>query len=430
MRGIFDALDDAILVADLDAKFVLLNPSAKRMFARGGAAPSSWAEIDGLYLADRETACPAARHPFERTARGENVWDDVFFLSPGTGDAGDWIAVSGRPLRRSGAVAGSVVICRDISDRYHVQEELGRFAADNARQAAILDSILEAMGEPVTVADAEGLPVLFNSAAQGLFGQPAAASAELHGFFLPDGRTMFPQEDLPISRGLRGEAVDNIEVFVRNERLLHGAWYSVSARPLVGADGVHRGGVAVFHDITHRKHLEDQLKALALVDELTGLYNRRGFLTIASDRLRVAQREKKRLTMLLADVDGLKQINDGLGHAAGDAAIRLAASILKESFRESDVVARLGGDEFVALFHSESEATDSLLRSRLYDAISVRLATAPAGFPFSMSIGLQGAEGFTDLVSWMARADEAMYAAKRGRRLTPPPDQGAGVSRI
>src|SRR5438132_6011309 len=102
-------------------------------------------------------------------------------------------------------------------------------------------------------------------------------------------------------------------------------------------------------DITERKRAEAALQSLSLVDELTGLYNRRGFLAVTEQHLAAIRRNKKVPVVLYADLDGLKQINDSLGHHEGDRALVKSAEIFKETFRSSDILGRIGGDEFVVL---------------------------------------------------------------------------------
>src|SRR5229473_641807 len=114
-------------------------------------------------------------------------------------------------------------------------------------------------------------------------------------------------------------------------------------------------------DITERKRAEAALQSLSLVDELTGLYNRRGFLAVTEQHLAAIRRNEKVPVVLYADLDGLKEINDSLGHHEGDRALVKAAEIFKDTFRSSDILARLGGDEFVVLAAIDSqESTESL----------------------------------------------------------------------
>jgi predicted signal transduction protein with EAL and GGDEF domain len=95
--------------------------------------------------------------------------------------------------------------------------------------------------------------------------------------------------------------------------------------------------------------LQASLADLALSDELTGLYNRRGFMALAERQLKLGRRSGRGMLFILVDVDGLKQINDSLGHSQGDSALRRTAEVLRKTFRNSDVIARMGGDEFAVL---------------------------------------------------------------------------------
>ncbi|HEY7546623.1 MAG TPA: diguanylate cyclase, partial [Blastocatellia bacterium] len=98
-----------------------------------------------------------------------------------------------------------------------------------------------------------------------------------------------------------------------------------------------------------RNRMQMEIRNLSLKDELTGLYNRRGFLALAEQQLKLAQRSARDLLLLFADVDGLKYINDTFGHREGDYAIKNSAEILRKTFRRSDIIARIGGDEFTVL---------------------------------------------------------------------------------
>ena len=152
----------------------------------------------------------------------------------------------------------------------------------------------------------------------------------------------------------------------------------------------------------------EQLRRLSLFDELTGLYNRRGFLLLAEEQLSLARRARRNNLMLFyADLDGLKQINDRLGHSAGDEAIVTAARILDKTFRASDIKARLGGDEFIVLAVEADENMAQALLARLRE----RLAQNNQ----SLSVGIVTFDAQTDnsIHDLITRADEAMYSEKR-----------------
>src|SRR6266852_4184632 len=114
-----------------------------------------------------------------------------------------------------------------------------------------------------------------------------------------------------------------------------------------------------------RNGLEAALLDLALVDDLTGLYNRRGFLTLATRDLRLARRGNETLLVAFADLDDLKGVNDTAGHALGDRAWRDTAALLRQTFRDSDLVARIGGDKYAVLVRHSGPESAEVLSERL-----------------------------------------------------------------
>ena len=179
---------------------------------------------------------------------------------------------------------------------------------------------------------------------------------------------------------------------------------------------------STFHDVTDRTELQLQLIDLVGLDDLTGLRNRGGFLRSAEDQLKLTRRRGTPLVLLFIDVDGLKQVNDGLGHAAGDHLLRDAADLLATTFRESDVVARVGGDEFCVLLTSDASEAWLAIR-RLLDAIEEHHKPAGAGRPYELSLSIGSAtfdpERPCTIEELMEQADRAMYANKRARRAQP-----------
>lgn len=150
----------------------------------------------------------------------------------------------------------------------------------------------------------------------------------------------------------------------------------------------------------------EQLRQLAIIDELTGLYNRRGFLLLAEEQLLLAKRTQRNLVVFYADLDNLKQINDQYGHTAGDEAITIAADALVKTFRASDIKARLGGDEFIVVA-IEAEGYDSpALLTRLEEKLAEKNQSMSVG---AVSFDVQTEISIEDLI---AKADLAMYEVK------------------
>ena len=151
----------------------------------------------------------------------------------------------------------------------------------------------------------------------------------------------------------------------RNKRYIDQVIY-----PICDEDGEVERLAFFGADITRRREMERELEALALTDQLTGLYNRRGFFTLATRELRRAQRSNNRMLLFFADLDGLKAINDQFGHEEGDRALIGAAKILMQTFRTSDIVSRIGGDEFAILVVDADEDLMEKLLLRLYRLIN------------------------------------------------------------
>jgi diguanylate cyclase (GGDEF)-like protein len=192
----------------------------------------------------------------------------------------------------------------------------------------------------------------------------------------------------------------------------------IKAFPLFDKDHKIIKVVDVMRDITERKRIEERLLALSITDELTGLYNRRGFFTLAAQQLKIARRQRKGIFVLSADLDDLKGINDRYGHNMGDRALIKAANILKDSFRESDIISRIGGDEFVVLQIVDTATTSELLASRLQNNLQIYNAKKADGYDLSLSIGVAYCEpeSTCSLDELMTLSDKLMYKQKSQKR--------------
>lgn len=170
-----------------------------------------------------------------------------------------------------------------------------------------------------------------------------------------------------------------------------------------------------------RQKLQTELYAASLEDELTGLYNRRGFQTLAAEDLKRARRQRATLALVYADVDGLKGINDSFGHPEGDRAIRDAASVLRSTFRETDLLARVGGDEFTVLLRDAAADCPDRAQARLLMHLDRHNRAAQRPFLLSLSLGFVRHTVTEELTldRLVASADRAMYHVKHGRRRVP-----------
>lgn len=159
--------------------------------------------------------------------------------------------------------------------------------------------------------------------------------------------------------------------------------------------------------------LDRELRNLALTDDLTCLFNRRGFFAAATQQLRTAHRKAEDMLLFLCDVDNLKSINDSLGHKEGDMALIRVADALEHAFRGSDVIARLGGDEFVVLTSGSPERTQEGILRRLQKGL--KKANAGTGYELSISIGAAAFDPKhpVTLGELMAQADTSLYEKKQ-----------------
>ncbi len=176
-------------------------------------------------------------------------------------------------------------------------------------------------------------------------------------------------------------------------------------------------------EIIGRERLQAELQALSLRDELTGLYNRRGFMTLAEQHWRLALRLQQSFAVLYVDVDNFKQINDTFGHAQGDLALPAIARVLEDTFRDSDILARFGGDEFVALLTNCSAVAARAALVRLQTRLDRSNANGTERYQIALSVGLALFEPDrpVGLAALLDEADAQMYLQKRSSQegITP-----------
>jgi diguanylate cyclase (GGDEF)-like protein/PAS domain S-box-containing protein len=179
-----------------------------------------------------------------------------------------------------------------------------------------------------------------------------------------------------------------------------------------------QGVFAAARDITDRKRMEDEIIGLSLTDELTSLNNRRGFNLLAEQEMKLAKRIKRDMLLFFSDVDKLKVINDSLGHAQGDAALKEVADILKETFREGDIIARIGGDEFVILALDASMESAEILTDRIQATLKRRNQQGDQIYQLSISIGIAryDSEAPCTISELIAQADGLMYHQKQTKK--------------
>jgi diguanylate cyclase (GGDEF)-like protein len=159
---------------------------------------------------------------------------------------------------------------------------------------------------------------------------------------------------------------------------------------------------------------EAELWRLAFTDDLTGLQNRRGFLLLADQQLKLSRRTGRGMLLFFCDLDRLKQINDHFGHSEGDAALVLTAQILRDTFRDSDIIARFGGDEFLIITPEASDEDEAAILHRLEERVK-DANTIECRYTYSVSVGVArfDARILSSLEDLISLADLSLYKQKR-----------------
>ncbi|WP_285905449.1 GGDEF domain-containing response regulator [Pseudodesulfovibrio pelocollis] len=265
---------------------------------------------------------------------------------------------------------------------------------------------------------------IFQCSPNGEFCEVNPAMARIFGYESPAGmigvaglrqRLMAESGDLARYMGLlrRDGYVSNFEF--RGRRLDGDPfWCSESARLVVLDDGSEMVE-GVLEDITGRKQTELELKHLASVDSLTGVYNRHLFFDRIEHALVTAKRAESLVAVLFIDLDDFKRVNDTYGHQAGDELLRMVAGRLKNRIREADTLARLGGDEFGVLLECLDDQEGALTVARsLLEVMNTPYVVTGESIRVGATVGISFfPEDGKDGVSLISRADSAMYGAKR-----------------
>ena len=251
-RALFDGIDDAVFMHDQDGNILEANPAACRRlgYSRDELLTLTTRDIDDPeFAAGFQERLQAQLHDGTFRCEGRHRTKDGRIIP---------VDINTSAIRFQGQPA-VLAVMRDITERKQAEEAL-------KKQERLLRSILENMGDAVIMADANEQFLIFNPAAQRMFGlgsnqTKSADWPQRYGLFLPDQITPFPAKDLPLTRSIHGEEVNDVEMFVRNQQTPHGLWTSITGRPLRDEHGQVRGGVIVCRDITEHKRAEARREA-------------------------------------------------------------------------------------------------------------------------------------------------------------------------
>jgi len=314
---------------------------------------------------------------------------------------------------------GLTINGHDKSDRDYVKKledqlaEMKRIEQDLKR----LSVIIRDSNDAITLLDLDGNILAWNRGAEKIYGysEDEALGTNIFEHMVPAEK----QEEMRnvVEQLKNGKSIDSFETKrLTKEGQVLDIWITVT--PLFDDSGQLVQLATTERDVTEKNRLIRELAELSLKDELTGIYNRRGFSTFAEKLLQLIRRHNGRALLIYMDMDNLKWINDTLGHAKGDEAITRFADILRQTFRETDVVARMGGDEFAVLteVNGRSESVTSAV-GRLYDNIK-KANAGQNDYSLSVSIGtVEESCKEVTLEKMLQQADTKMYQEKKQKRI-------------
>jgi diguanylate cyclase (GGDEF)-like protein/PAS domain S-box-containing protein len=312
----------------------------------------------------------------------------------------------------NGQIVAGMELCRIVEDRERAFDEL-RAATEKLLQAK---AVFENSSEGIMVVDQEDHIVSVNPAFELLTGYHAAEILGANPRILSSGRHS-PEFFEGIKRSLKDTGTWQGEIWNKHK---DGHIYAQSTTidTVYGEKGDVLQRICVFTDITDKKQMEEQIVFMAQHDALTSLPNRVLFADRFQQVLSLARRNEKNFALLYIDLDRFKQVNDTLGHTAGDILLQLVASRMRKTLRESDTVARMGGDEFAVILPAMRSRTDmQKVAAKLQLALRVPFEVNHTFLDITCSIG--GAlypEDGQDEETLSLKADQALYLAKEKGR--------------
>ena len=418
LATVLDSLSENVSVCAPNGRLVLFNRATLEthgVSADPTLPPEEWSRYYRIFTADGVTPMPVEALPHVRVLATHEDAADVEFVVHVPGREPRTLIANAHPLRGpDGALLGSVCAARDMSAQKQAERAL-------RESEARYRGVLESLRAPAVQLDTQGRVTFANEALFAMTGwtREETLGADWFARFMPDAPHVRGVFDAMVRLGQLVPHFEN-EVRCRDGRTRQVAWDNVVLRD---GDGTIVGTASVGQDVTDRRALEARLAALSEHDELTGLLNRRGFRRMAAHTLRSASRSRRHDAVLFLDLDRFKLINDTWGHAAGDEALRAVAQVLRDTVRDADFAGRLGGDELAIFAVGLRAGEGAILATRLQANLAAHNARASAdGRPYAIecSVGIAELAMSDDLDTLLARADEALYVEKVGRRPSLP----------
>ena len=259
METVFNSISDGVVVGDAEGKFSIFNPNAEEIVGIGmlDVPPDQWADQYGIFYGDQKTSMPMDELPLVRAIRGESTDNIELFIRNQKKPDGVYISVSGRPLEtNTEGYGGGVIVFRDVTKEKKSEVELEQTMRELQSHNELMEATFNSISDGIVVADEGGNFLYVNPRAEEIVGLGETDTApdewpETYGCFYADRKTLVKTEDLPLIRAISGnESIDEVDLFIRNERKPDGVYIRVSGRPLSNDRDEIKRGVITFRDVT------------------------------------------------------------------------------------------------------------------------------------------------------------------------------------
>ena len=432
LASVLDSLSESIVVCDRLGKLTLFNRATRELHGvpvDGFIPPEQWGAHFNTYRAESHpeagTPMPVRELPLFRALAARDAVHNVEYQLAPAGMPRRTMVANARVIRGTdGEFLGAVSASRDMTEQKAIERALRE---SEARVRGALEASLDALLICKAVRGPDGVVDFICTDANARASAIVESSGrDLVGCGLTE---LFPML-LPVFQDVLASGTPFEAEVDTTGQPISACWIRLQVVPI--SDGI---GITA-RDITGQKAAEATLRALALVDELTGVHNRRGFMALAEREWQRAARESRGAVLAYIDLNDFKGINDLHGHAEGDRALQTIAEVLRAAIRGADVIGRLGGDEFAVLVvptgsrgsnNEEIHDVERRIIARIDYHLDLSNSAMRAGgraYDIRMSIGtavvssIGGADptSGTSLASLMVMADERLYEQKRARR--------------